>query len=89
MEEGLGRQSLGPVESGGLGAKVERLGGAQCALPALALTSYPVGLLSCVDGALRVPISAKVATVLRSVGARAQDGSSLFLDPSLGSGLFA
>lgn len=65
------------------------LGGAQCALPALALTSYPVGLLSCVDGALRVPISAKVATVLRSVGARAQDGSSLFLDPSLGSGLFA
>lgn len=30
MEEGLGRQSLGPVESGGLGAKVERLGGAQC-----------------------------------------------------------
>ena len=87
----LGRScSCGPAIRDKWQGGEQGLGVNSAPLSALAPTGRPAGLLSCADGALRIPISAgEAAAAPQGAGARAQDRSSLFLDPSLGSGLFA
>lgn len=87
----LGRSwSCGPAIRTKWQGREQGLGVDSAPLSALAPTGHPAGCLSCADGAVRIPISAgEAAAAPQEAGARAQDGSSLFLDPSLGSGLFA